>query len=121
MRNARTEDIGHQLISGFDAVGLRVWYVPLALAGAEPKQPTSSSDLWCSDDLSAVVQQTFVTAAPAGTHKNETTMQNIERREPDPQLFQIPPDYTIVERAAEGKHAPLVHPFPAPSTPNGRP
>jgi hypothetical protein len=121
MRNARTEDLGHQLISGLDTVGLRVWRVPLTLPGTEAKQPNSYTDMWCSDDLGAVIQQTFVTTAPAGTHKNETTLQNIERREPDPQLFQIPPDYTIVERATEGNHAPLLRAVPVPSTPSDRP
>jgi hypothetical protein len=121
MRNARTEDLGHQLISGLDTVGLRDWHVPLALAGAEAKPPSSYTDMWCSDDLGAVVQQTFVAAALAGTHKSETTMQNMERREPDPQLFQIPHDYAIVERATEANHTPLLRALPAPSTPSARP
>jgi hypothetical protein len=120
MRNARTEDLGHKLISGYNAVGLRDWHVPL-LPGAEAKLPTSFSDMWCSDDLGALIQQARVSVSPSGPHSSETTLQNIDRREPDPQLFQIPPDYTIVERATDGSRTPLLHPLPVPSTPSDRP
>ena len=121
MRHARTEDLGHKLISRYDAVGLRVWLVPLAQTGAETKQPTSYTDMWCSDDLGTLLQQARVAVSTGVSHTSETTLQNIARREPDPQFFQIPPDYTIVERATESNGAPLLRAVPAPATPSSRP
>jgi hypothetical protein len=118
--NARTADLGHKLISGYDAVGLRDSHVPL-LPGAEAKPPSGYTDMWCSDDLGALIQQARVLISPSGSHSSETTLQNIGRREPDPQLFQIPPDYTIVERERDGSRAPLLRPFPPPSTPSNHP
>jgi hypothetical protein len=98
-----------------DAQGLRIWLVPQAAAGAQTSPPSSFNDQWCSDELGVVVLQVFVSG---GTHKNETLLQNIERREPDPALFEIPPDYTILERVPEGNRPQLLRPLPTPSAPS---
>jgi hypothetical protein len=64
---------------------------------------TSTTDRWCSDELSAVV----LTFSESSTSESKTSiaMQNIERTEPDPSLFQIPPDYAVTESVAE-PHSP---------------
>jgi hypothetical protein len=111
----RIEDLGHQLISGYDAVGIRIHFAPLGSAGSE-SSASGYNELWCSDALGAVVQQTNESKSQNGRgFKNKSTMQNIERREPEVSLFQIPSDYTIIERATEGNRLALSRSVVAPS------
>ena len=114
LRNAQTEDLGHQIILGYDAVGQREWHVPLVRSGEAAKPPTSYSDWWCSDDLGAIMARIDTIPFGIGTHKNEVSMKKIERREPDPSLFQIPPDYTILEPAQPVRGVLLPRPVPKP-------
>lgn len=110
----RTEDLGHQTISGYDAAGIRIRYIPLSVAPSDVP-PSNYSELWCSDALGAVVQQTSESKLRSGREfKSESSMQNIERREPEPSLFQIPADYTILERDTSADRRPLAPPIPAP-------
>ena len=114
MPRTQTEDLGHQTISGFDAVGIRVHFTPLS--ASDSPAPSTYSELWCSDALGAILQQTQESKSQSGREfKSETTMQNIERREPELSLFQIPSDYTILERDASADRRPLTRPIPAPS------
>jgi len=107
----QVEDLGHQQISGYDTVGIRIHVAPLGATGA-----SFSQELWCSDDLGAVLQQSSSSESRAGKgFKNESTIQNIERREPEPSLFQIPYDYTVLERAGDLR---ALRPFNPPATPN---
>lgn len=106
------EDLGRQTISGYDAVGIRIHYVPL-LATAGESGPSSYNEVWCSDVLGAVVQQTHESKSQSGSEfKSESTMQNIERREPEFSLFQIPSDYMILERDASADRRALPRPDP---------
>lgn len=121
-RRHKVEDLGHQLISGYDALGIRIHVVPL-VAKADGFTNSSYEELWCSDDLGAVLQQSTASESSTGKGlKQQSTMLNIERREPDASLFQIPPDYTVLERTpnatvtASGK----VH-TEAPPVPPGNP
>jgi hypothetical protein len=92
----QSEGLGQQTISGYDAVGLRLRYEP----GSDWYSTGARySEMWCSDSLGAVVRQAHGRESRDGKESsNESTMQNIERREPDPSLFQIPYDYTILKR-----------------------
>jgi hypothetical protein len=94
--HTQIQNLGHQLISGYDAVGIRIQMEPLT-----ESMGSSYTDLWCSDDLGAVLQQANASESRTGKgFKNESTMQSVERQEPDPSLFQIPPDYTVLQRLA---------------------
>lgn len=96
------EDLGHNTISGYDSIGIRIHFSPLLSTGGE-SAPSSYNELWCSDALGAIVQQTNESRSQSGKgFKNESTMQNIERREPETSLFKIPDDYTVLERADGG-------------------
>lgn len=101
LRYTRTEDLGHQIIQGFDAVGLREWPGSLRPTNTEA-QSSSYKDMWCSDQLGAVILQSHVTASVKLSNKSDTLMQKIERIEPNPSLFQIPSDYTVLEREQPG-------------------
>ena len=115
--NSQTQDLGHQLISGYDTVGIRMQLRPLIAAGAE-SMGSSYAELWCSDELGVMLQQGSGSESKSGkAFKNQSTMQNIERTEPDPALFQIPSDYTILERAPGSTRPGLLRPAPAPAAP----
>lgn len=108
------EDLGQQTIAGYKAIGIRIHYAPPLATGIE--SPSSYNELWCSDALGAIVQQTNESKSQRGSErKTESTMQNIERREPEISLFQIPYDYTVLERATDGSRSIGRRPTPVPA------
>jgi hypothetical protein len=107
----QVEDLGHRQIEGFDTQGLRT-----SRTVQGPSQPmTTSQEFWCSDELGVILLQ--VSESSLGT-RDETLLTKIARQEPDPALFEIPPDYTIIERVQEGNRLALPRPQPAPPAPN---
>lgn len=109
------EDLGHSTISGYDVIGIRIHFPPLSVAGTEPSA-SSYNELWCSDALGAILQQTNESKSQSGRgFKNESTMQNIERREPEISLFQIPSDYTVLQRDSSADRRLTQRMIPAPS------
>ena len=97
--NAQKEDLGHQTIEGLDAEGVRTTRSVPTIRNGEPATVQGVSEVWCSDELGALVMQARRTGATGqGT---ETKLTKIARGEPDAALFQIPADYRIVERIPE--------------------
>jgi hypothetical protein len=88
------EELGHRSIEGYDAVGWRTTATTPVPNSSPPATMQRVSDIWCSEDLHAVLLQ--VVGAPDGP-KEEIALTKIERTEPDPALFQIPSDYTVSE------------------------
>ena len=96
----QVEDLGYQNIEGIEAHGERVTMPMLGMrVGEESPNGESTSELWCSDSLSVIVLR--VSGNTKTDRKTTITMRDIERTEPDPALFQIPPDYAITESVAE--------------------
>jgi hypothetical protein len=94
--NADVEDLGTQTIAGVEARGERVKMSRAEYSGSGTTFTEDSvTERWCSEDLSALVL-TISQYIKTG-RKSTVAMRNIERTEPDPQLFQIPPNYTITE------------------------
>jgi hypothetical protein len=93
------EDLGVKMIEGVEARGERITMPALVTATEGAPTNPNTSERWCSDDLSAVVL-TLTENGRTGT-KTSMAIQNIERTEPDPSLFQIPPDYSVTESVAE--------------------
>jgi hypothetical protein len=92
------EDLGVKTIEGVEAKGVR-YAMPMLVASTGGESSSSNTnERWCSDDLSALVL-TVNENTKTGT-KFTVEMQKIERIEPDPSLFQIPPDYAITESVA---------------------
>jgi hypothetical protein len=112
----QSENLGSQTISGVDAQGLRTWMFLEAPAGSGAQRAPSYQDHWCSEELGAIVMQAF--ASSGAERRNETVLKNIERTEPDAALFQIPPDYTIEERAMDRTVRPGLRPQEISPTPN---
>jgi hypothetical protein len=118
---AKSEDLGHQLIAGVEAEGVRITTPSL-----RPEVTTSNvREVWCSEELGAMVLQVeySVNAEKTGS-KIETALTNLQRGEPDASLFEIPADYSVSERVPETIR-PLRPPVPqtpaAPSSPNSPP
>jgi len=89
-----TENLGEQTIDGIQATGTRVTTtIPSGQMGNE--QPiTVTSERWYSSQLKAAVM-TKHNDPWAGELKTQFT--NVNTTEPDPSLFAVPSDYTIVE------------------------
>ena len=98
--NIQREDLGHQSIEGFDAQGVRTTRPLHALLNGEGTAGTSTNETWCSEELGVMFLHITEPSGPAQT-KMEQKLTKIVPGEPDPALFQIPPDYRIVERVPE--------------------
>jgi len=84
----QVQDLGDQTIEGVDARGQSITMpVQGMTAGEESPNGERTSELWCSDSLSAIVL-TVAGNTKTGV-KSTVAMRNIERSEPDPALFQI--------------------------------
>lgn len=89
-----SEDLGTQVIEGLEARGLRTTRTIPAGAEGNDRPIQITEELWHSDRPSLMLMK--VTNDP---RYGETVMRltNLVLAEPSPDLFQVPPDYTIQE------------------------
>ena len=95
----RTESLGTSTIEGVQAEGTRnVVTIPAGTIGNQAPIEIVS-ERWFSPELGVVVM-----SRRADPRFGETTyrLQNIARGEPSPELFQVPPDYTVEALPAFG-------------------
>lgn len=90
-------DLGTETVEGVRAQGARITHtIPAGQVGND--QPlVITTETWMSPDLKVLVMSN--TSDP---RMGETTyrLTNILRAEPDPALFEVPPDYTIQDKPA---------------------
>jgi hypothetical protein len=93
-RQFSRESLGKQTIEGFEAEGIRVTVTfPVGTFGND--RPTQRvSERWFSRELGQVLLDN-TTDPHAGESVQRLT--NIVREEQPPELFEVPPDYTIVQ------------------------
>ncbi|HXO88005.1 MAG TPA: hypothetical protein VN885_05090 [Candidatus Acidoferrales bacterium] len=97
-KDATSEDLGHQTIDGFDAIGIRSTMHP-HIPDATPEAVIDRvTETWCSPDLQADLLQ--VMHGATGAEPMTVSLTAIQRTEPEPSLFEIPPDYTVSETVA---------------------
>ncbi|HYA89296.1 MAG TPA: hypothetical protein VEF54_00580 [archaeon] len=96
--NASDVDLGDQIIEGLSAHGARFLRSAQVSGIGEAPATDTSQEIWCSDDLVAIVLKTAENIK-TGT-KTSLAMRKIVRAEPDPALFQIPADYAVTESVA---------------------
>lgn len=90
----KTEDLGTQTIEGVQAQGTRTTItIPEGQIGNE-KPIITVSERWYSPELQVVVKST---RDDPRMGKSTYTLTNINRSEPSPTLFQVPPDYTVTD------------------------
>jgi hypothetical protein len=90
-----TEDLGTQLIDGVQVYGTRrTTVIPAGGREGNDRPMTTTSESWYSKDLRLTVLSTNFNPA-SGTSTNKIA--NLSTSEPDPALFMVPTDYTIVD------------------------
>jgi hypothetical protein len=82
----KEEDLGSQITAGVEA------------------HVDNTMDRWCPYELSSLVLTVTMNAKTGA--QSSVAMEKIERTEPDPSLFQIPPDYAVSESVAEPHERP---------------
>lgn len=87
-----SEDLGSKEIEGIIAFGTRRVEILGAGSVGNEKPLTVVREWWVSRELSITLLSS--TDDPR-SGQNTTRMINIQRGEPDPQLFQVPTDYTV--------------------------
>jgi hypothetical protein len=82
----KVEGLGVRVIDGVEVEGART------VRTSEDQPPLSAvQEIWLSRSLGL----TFVVDASGPNWRHTAKLQSVDRREPDPVLFVIPPDYTI--------------------------
>jgi len=92
--NIRRESLGMQSIEGVQAEGTRVVETIPAGAIGNDTPIEIVSETWVSPELGVIVKSVH---SDPRSGDNVYQLTNIRRAEPDPTLFQIPPDYTVKE------------------------
>jgi hypothetical protein len=89
-----TEDLGTQMLEGVMVKGERVtWTRPAG--SAEDRPMFFVQEDWTSTDLGLTM---LSRRSDSRGNVAVTRMTSLDRSEPDPALFQLPPDYTVVDR-----------------------
>ena len=95
-----TQDLGHRTVEGLDAVGVlqkRALQIASNTGENSGFKPRSSvTETWCSEDSGAVILR-IIGTEERGDNQS-FAMVNIQRGEPDAALFEIPPDYRVLEK-----------------------
>ena len=88
------EQLGAQTIEGVAAEGTRTTFTIAAGKIGNDRPIVTVNERWYSKEL-----QTIVLSKNSDPRLGETTyrLTNIDRSEPDPSLFQVPADYTVVD------------------------
>jgi hypothetical protein len=94
-REHSREDLGTMEMEGFTVKGVRMTTTTAAGVMGNDKPMTSTSERWFSDELK--IDLVIKSSAPeSGQHVRRLV--NIRSGDPDPLLFQVPPDYTVKEQ-----------------------
>ena len=88
-------DLGQRTIAGFETKGTRQTLEPRRIDASGNEIPEKMDEQWCAPDLQAVVLRVF-----RSDFGEVVELKNIQRTEPDSALFEIPRDYTVVEKTA---------------------
>lgn len=93
-----TEDLGTQTIDGLDVVGTKETTTYPAGFEGNDRPFSSTRERWCSVDLRVIILQKL-----DDPRSGQTTIRltNIERTEPDPSVFSVPPEYTITPMTSQ--------------------
>lgn len=98
-RKFTSEPLGSQTIEGLNAEGNRLT-VTFAVGALGNERPFSTStETWFSSDLQESLLRRRVDPR---TGETVSRLTDIQRAEPDPSLFQIPPDYKIISMPEPG-------------------
>ena len=93
-RNIKREPLGTEMIDGVEAAGWRTTITTPVGAMGNDKPITRVCETWNATEL-----QVLVLSKCSDPRSGHSTMRlkNLDRAEPDAGLFQVPPDYTIMD------------------------
>ena len=95
-----TESLGSQIIEGVNAEGQKTTRtVPIGMMGND-RPLVSVMESWFSPELRITV---LTRNSDPRMGESVTQLRNIERSEPDPALFRVPPDYQVVDDNGEAE------------------
>jgi hypothetical protein len=90
--NVTTQSLGSKMVNGVNAEGTLITHVIPAGRMGNAAAIVSTTERWYSPELQMVVCETRTDPRYGTTTMNMT---NINRSEPDPALFAVPPEYTL--------------------------
>ena len=93
-----TEDLGTQIIEGIPAEGIRhttTW--PVGAIGND-RPVTNTNETWKSPDLKEIILNK---SDDPRSGESTDKLVNIDRSEPAPSLFEVPPGYTVKDEPGE--------------------
>jgi len=104
------EDLGYKGIEGFRAHGFRRTQPGVEPDGHGHGNPNLVVETWVSDDLAVMLLRILrANNATMILGEGRTTISHIKREEPDPSLFEMPPNYVVSPAPGE---TPFVTPPP---------
>ena len=92
---ASREDLGTSTMEGFTVTGTRISHTIPAGERGNDKPMTTTSERWVSADLGV---ELLIKSESPETGQHTHKLVNIRIGDPDPMLFQVPPDYTVKEQ-----------------------
>lgn len=93
-RNMQREALGTQAIDGIEVEGWRITITTPAGAMGNDKPITHVCETWHATELKVLV---LSKCSDPRSGKLTMRLKNLDRAEPDASLFEVPPDYTIVD------------------------
>ena len=88
------EPLGKKMIEGIEAEGRRTTATYPVGMMSNDKPMTTVTEYWNSTDLKVTV---YMKSESSSTGENLRALINIKRAQPDPSLFQVPPEYKVVD------------------------
>ncbi len=94
--NIKTEDLGTQFMEGLSVHGRRTTITyPIGALGND-REIANVSEIWSNTELGLMILQD---RSDPRNGETITKLENVSRSQPDPNLFQPPADYKIVDAA----------------------
>ena len=111
LSNSLYEDLGFKDIGEIRTHGFKVTVLGTQQDGEWNGRPTEIREYWVLDDLAVIILE--IRTNLRGKNKTTINVTDIQRKKPNPSLFEIPPDYTINPIPQE-MHFPESNPQPNP-------
>lgn len=90
-----TEDLGSQVMQDLVVQGRRITHVIPAGEQGNDRPITVVTERWLSQELNLAI---LLKTTDPRNGESTTRVTSLDRSEPDPSLFQVPPDYTIQDQ-----------------------
>lgn len=95
-----TESLGSQIVEGVNAEGRRITRtLPVGMIGND-RPLVSVTESWFSPEMRITI---LSKSSDPRRGESVTRLRNIDRSEPDPALFRMPPDYQVVDENGDCK------------------